>query len=33
MQALPNDWLLCDGADYERAKYPRLFKAIVNIGG
>ncbi|EJF90767.1 phage tail protein [Bartonella melophagi] len=28
MQALPNDWLLCDGASYERKKYPRLFKAI-----
>ncbi|WP_349770402.1 tail fiber protein [Bartonella schoenbuchensis] len=27
MQALPNDWLLCDGASYERKKYPRLFKA------
>ncbi|WP_276290057.1 tail fiber protein [Bartonella sp. WD12.1] len=28
MQALPNDWLLCDSASYERKKYLRLFKAI-----
>ncbi|WP_102830637.1 phage tail protein, partial [Bartonella bovis] len=28
MKALPNGWLLCDGASYERNKYPRLFKAI-----
>ncbi|AQX30966.1 phage tail protein [Bartonella schoenbuchensis] len=28
MKALPNGWLLCDGASYERVKYPRLFKAI-----
>ncbi|WP_208439994.1 phage tail protein, partial [Bartonella grahamii] len=28
MQEVPNGWLLCDGATYERKDYPRLFKAI-----
>ncbi|USP02861.1 tail fiber protein [Bartonella taylorii] len=28
MQEVPNGWLLCDGATYERKDYPQLFKAI-----
>ncbi|EJF80758.1 hypothetical protein MCO_00272 [Bartonella sp. DB5-6] len=28
MQEIPNGWLLCDGATYERKDYPQLFKAI-----
>nr|CBI81752.1 Phage related protein [Bartonella schoenbuchensis R1] len=28
MQTAPDGWLICDGASYERVKYPRLFKAI-----
>ncbi|WP_375658731.1 phage tail protein [Bartonella sp. MR30HLJHH] len=28
MQEVPNRWLLCDGATYERKDYPQLFKAI-----
>ncbi|WP_142416422.1 phage tail protein [Bartonella massiliensis] len=28
MQRVPDNWLLCDGAIYERKDYPQLFKAI-----
>ncbi|WP_244591444.1 phage tail protein, partial [Bartonella bovis] len=33
MKEVPNGWLICDGASYERKKYLRLFKAISEYWG
>ena len=30
---IPSGWLLCDGAEYDRVKYPSLFRAITDTWG